>query len=113
MPACAIATAPATASSKFLGLRPDRTTPAPAALTGENESSAPIHFGIAASSPSRGRLCHCLAATAKSSSPSTSFSQLTQFGGAPDSPPEAPPANDSVIAPTIASPSHQPPMNAG
>ena len=46
-----------------------------------NVSIARIHFGIAASSPSRGRPRHCLTATSSSSTPSTSFSTPTQSAG--------------------------------
>jgi hypothetical protein len=46
-------------------------------LAAGNRSSAPIHCGVGASSPQRGRACHCLAARTSSSGPSSSLSQLT------------------------------------
>src|SRR6266536_795678 len=54
IPVWAMAAAPATASSRFLGLAPARSAANPSAVSGLNLSTAPIHCGIGAWSSPRG-----------------------------------------------------------
>src|SRR3984957_15953182 len=76
--------APATASSRFFGLTPASTTAKPSAAPRLISSIRPIHFGIGASSPSRGRPRNWRTATSSSRTPRTILTQLTQVAGLPD-----------------------------
>ena len=95
-PAPAIAAAPATASSRFLGLSPDRNMRVLIAFTGVNPSSAPIHLGVAGSSSPSGRPRHWRAATSSMRTPRISLSQLTHVAGAPSLVAPAPLESDST-----------------
>src|SRR6266581_5281891 len=112
IPVWAMAAAPATASSRFLGLAPARSAANPSAVSGLNLSTAPIHCGIGAWSSPRGRLRNCRSATRSSRAPRTSFIQLTQVAGSPDWLAPAGPATASTIVPTMPRPSSQPARNA-
>jgi hypothetical protein len=61
-----------------------------------------IHFGIAASSPARGRFRHCFTASPGSTRPRTSFSVLVESEGAPLSVGSDAPTTESRIAPAMA-----------
>src|SRR5262245_30470069 len=105
--------APPTISSRFFGLAMLSATPAIAALAGVKWSSAPIHLGVATSSPSCGLLRHCRAASSTSARPRTSLTQYVQSAGVPFSFAFAGLASASTIAPPIPIPASQALRNAG
>src|SRR5271165_7339135 len=113
MPVWAIAAPPATASSKFLGLAPDRTAARPNAAGGVVLSIVAIHLGICGCSSPCGRPRNCRAATSSSRTPRTILTQLTQVAGDPDLPAPADPDRDNTIAPTMPRPISQPRTKAG
>src|SRR5271166_883806 len=113
MPVWAIVAAPPTASSRFLGLAPDRRAARPSAAGGLVLSIVAIHFGICASSPPCGLRRNWRAATSSSRTPSTILTQLTQAAGDPDLLAPPVPATARTMAPTMLRPSSQPRMNAG
>src|SRR5580704_7833770 len=113
MPVPAIAAAPATARSRFLGLAPDMTAARPTAATGVVLSIVVIHLGICACSSPCGRERNWRAATSSSKTPRTILIQLTQAAGEPDLLAPAGPARDSTMAPTMPRPSSQPATKAG
>src|SRR5712692_9286509 len=84
MPVWAIAAAPATASSRFLGLAPERAAARPNAASGGVLSIVVIHLGMCGSSPPRGRERNWWAATRSSRTPRTILTQLTHVAGEPD-----------------------------
>src|ERR1700735_2831738 len=84
MPVPAIAAAPATARSRFLGLAPDMTAARPTAAAGVVLSIVVIHLGICACSSPCGRERNWRAATSSSKTPRTILIQLTQAAGGPD-----------------------------
>src|SRR5271154_5811305 len=84
MPVWAIAAAPPAASSRFLGLAPDRTAARPSAPNGVILSIVVIHLGICGSSPPWGRPRNWRTATRSSKMPRPILTQLTHVAGAPD-----------------------------
>src|SRR5580692_1556671 len=113
MPVWAIAEPPATASSKFLGLAPDRTAARPNAAGGPVLSIVAIHLGICGCSSPCGRPRNCRSATSSSRTPRAILTQLTQVAGDPDLLAPPAPARDKTMAPTMPRPISQPRTKTG
>src|SRR5277367_1598982 len=112
MPVWAIAAAPPAASSRFLGLAPDRAAARPSAPNGVILSIVVIHLGICGSSPPWGRPRSWRTATRSNKMPRPILTQLTHVAGAPDLLAPPVPAMDKKMAPTMPKPTSQPRTNA-
>ena len=93
-------------------MAPDRTAPSPSDLPAVNWSIADIHFGISAVSPARGRFFHWPTASARKSTPITTWTQLTPVA-APESGSSEPEATSTTTTLTITSPATHPRAKAG
>src|SRR3954453_104287 len=76
-----IAEPPAMPRARFFGLTDDSSRPRPRALTGVTVAIAPIHDGIVASWPGRGRCRQLRAASSRNTTPSTSLSTAENVEG--------------------------------
>ena len=97
---------------RVLGIRRTESEAGPAALSGVNAWIAPIHAGIGTSSPARGLPLHCLAASARSTTPNASLSRLTHVDGSPPSLASAVSASTRTSVPRPAMPATQPSVYA-